>query len=680
MATYGELANKLSKKLGEYEKTLETSTEPTDKETALRSIKRTEQALELLIASQKGHPGAESPEGQGMQQQMMPQEPQMAYAQGGGYLPQYQQSGDDLYNTTMLDTTSIAPGSPDSSIAAENTLTNAAFPLLVEDLNKGDMDWKEARRYRETIDKVSDLPEELTADKTFLDTLAKVEGKPKKYMDLVRKAVPKEGFQSFSDFKGKLPEIRNVRKELGLTKDQVEILLKKGGVGWAARKMITPLLKQGGHLPQYQTAYSPISDSTIGARRTFDIPIQPYQAPIDSSGVNPYNLPSQPFYAQIPNQFPTAPSPLVFPPPGTTASTATKPTTAKPTTAASTPTTSQSKAEIKKKQQAMVDAGYDLGKTGPNKDGVDGSWGPKSKKAWTDYKIKDNEYWAGEAQKARNKNQQASGTMGPPTMEDQFPGITAEMEAANAAGNEAAARTTAKTETTPPGNERRNLNNMYSMMGLAPVLGNLWMGAQEKDYYPGYYSPQAPLDLGESEALLAKAEGAIDTPRFYDPREELVRAKQRESVRMRNAENAQGSARFALQNMATSKLADETGDILTKTQNINQGWNDPSRRAQQYLGLAGAYGNLESKRHGALQRGYDARTDELRRKWDLDARTDAVSRGYTGAGLSQMSQWAQIQQQMSNQQDMDELRTNQLAAMYGNYDWTGTEWTPKTTG
>lgn len=38
--------------------------------------------------------------------------------------------------------------------------------------------------------------------------------------------------------------------------------------------------------------------------------------------------------------------------------------------------------DIHAKQAALVAAGYNLGKSGINKDGVDGAWGNKSKAAW----------------------------------------------------------------------------------------------------------------------------------------------------------------------------------------------------------------------------------------------------------------------------------------------------------
>lgn len=43
--------------------------------------------------------------------------------------------------------------------------------------------------------------------------------------------------------------------------------------------------------------------------------------------------------------------------------------------------------EIMRKQQILVDAGHDLGDSGPNNDGVDGDWGSKSKKAQYTYDV-----------------------------------------------------------------------------------------------------------------------------------------------------------------------------------------------------------------------------------------------------------------------------------------------------
>lgn len=45
------------------------------------------------------------------------------------------------------------------------------------------------------------------------------------------------------------------------------------------------------------------------------------------------------------------------------------------------------------KQQALVDAGYNLGTTGENRNGVDGAWGKKSQAAW-DLAMQDGYEWS----------------------------------------------------------------------------------------------------------------------------------------------------------------------------------------------------------------------------------------------------------------------------------------------
>ena len=42
--------------------------------------------------------------------------------------------------------------------------------------------------------------------------------------------------------------------------------------------------------------------------------------------------------------------------------------------------------KVKKIQQKLVDLGYNLGTSGPNKNGVDGAWGKMTNKAWSDWK------------------------------------------------------------------------------------------------------------------------------------------------------------------------------------------------------------------------------------------------------------------------------------------------------
>ena len=232
-----------------------------------------------------------------------------------------------------------------------------------------------------------------------------------------------------------------------------------------------------------------------------------------------------------------------------------------------------------------------------------------------------------------------------------------------------------------PEERDRQRNPALAALGLAPTVGNLVMGQMPRDYYPGFtnpYADQFARDLGDMRGLLGEAEEGLDTPRFYNPRPELVAAKSRRDAGMENAASASGgAARFALQNRANAQLAKETDQILTKAQNINAQWNDPRQKAQALAGLAGAYGQIGQLGYGA---GRDVMSERAK-KWDIDKRTDATARAFTGAGLSQLGQWAQLQQQMENQYDIDSERSNLLKDMfdYGYTPW-GWKYNPRTKG
>ena len=223
-----------------------------------------------------------------------------------------------------------------------------------------------------------------------------------------------------------------------------------------------------------------------------------------------------------------------------------------------------------------------------------------------------------------------------------------------------------------PAARSRMQDPALSALGLAPTLGNLYMAAQKRDYYPGFYPKQAPMDFGQTESLLGEARDRMSEGPMYNPRPELVKAEQARKAQMANAQNASGSARFALQNMAEGQKSARTSQILGHAQNVNA--QNERAKAQGLMGLAGAYGNLTTQRYGAQQRALDAINAEQRRKWDLDARTDATSRAFAGAGLSQLGQWAQLQQQMGNQYDVDSERSKLLGSMYSNYGYTPQGW------
>lgn len=488
--TYAEVADKLTKKLGELEKTLKTSTEPTEIESAKRMTERVQQALELLKASQQNHPEAESPEGQGMQQgmeqQMMPQqgmEQGMMPQQGG--MPQGQPS-----------------------------------------------------------------PEE---------------------MAMMQQQMPMPQQQGMSPYQtgGYLPSYQASSSTLPYKK----FTFKDGTILEIPEGASIDYIKNA-----YNNAIHPeepdpdVAESLRGYIEENNIDISGTGASAGTSGASSLNTPFKP-------------SPF-------------SPNGGFNTTNAELGLTRTTNADIAR-QIAQSDGG-----TTPTSE----------------------EY-----------------TTAPP-----------------------------KPNALEPAARSRMQDPALSALGLAPTLGNLYMAGQKRDYYPGFYPKQAPMDFGQTESLLGEARDRMSEGPMYNPRPELVKAEQARKAQMANAQNASGSARFALQNMAEGQKSARTSQILGHAQNVNA--QNERAKAQGLMGLAGAYGNLTTQRYGAQQRALDAINAEQKQKWDLDARTDATSRAFAGAGLSQLGQWAQLQQQMGNQYDVDSERSKLLGSMYSNYGYTPQGW------
>ena len=444
--TYGEIANKLSKKLGEYEETLKTSTEPTELESAGRMKKYILQALELLKISQQNHPEAESPEGQGMQQQMMPQqgmEQGMMPQQGG--MPQGQPS-----------------------------------------------------------------PEEMAM--------------------MQQQQMPMPQQQGMSPY------------------------------------------QQGGYLPQYQS-----SDATT---------------PVDAQTGN---LP-----------------------------------------------------------------------------GYKGGGGLSRKK---DYGSKKKPYPS-----VSSGNFAGGGRSYPiPTRADA-------VDALRLAGLHGRSDVKSKVYAKYPGLKKKQeggeipwgevSQGVLGAIGTAPIWRNMQQAGEPVTEYEPFINPYTGYlqeNIGRMGDLAGQAEEAIKTDRAYDTRPELVKAKQRYGAAMQNAQNASGSARFALQNMASGRLAGETGDVLTKGQNIEQQWNDPRARGQALAGLGGLYGNMGRMGYGM---GQDIGAERWK-AFDWKERSEAARRGYGTQATMDLSEWAQTQQQMGSQKEMDQLSVKQQSYLADNFDWkkVNGEWT-----
>lgn len=617
MTTYAQLSDKLSKKLGEYEETVKTGTEPTDIETATRKIPEIEGALEALAESQKeevkvkelteqGVPKDEAkqivmqqmqeeqmqmqqqqqemqmqqmqqmqqeqqqqiPQGGQPQMQGMPMDQGMSPYQSGGYLPQYQ-SSDAPVASRQLPPVTVYANSP--SQETENIISDLALPRLEKDVEEGEMSQSTYNLYKDTIDKISDLPPELTTDTTFTETLSKLEKDPDKYLEMVKEGVPPEGI-NLGNFANSMSTIRKIRKDLDLSKSDIKDLMEKGGVNWLTRNAISTVLKGGGYIPE---------------------PLSNYKKGGGLSRAKDYGS--------------------------------------------------------KKKPYPSVSAGNFAG-------------GGRSYPIPTRADAVDALRLAGMHGRSDVKSKVYA----------KYPGLKKKQE-----GGKLPQYQEGESEI-PWGDISQGV---LGALGTAPIWRNLQLAGEPITEYEPFRNPYTAYlqqNIGRMGALARDAEEAIKTDRAYDMRPELVKAKQRYAASMRNAENASGSARFALQNMASSKLASETGDILTKGQNIEQQWNDPRARGQALVGLGGLYGNMGRMGYGI---GRDVGTERAK-AFDWRERAEAARRGYGTQAAMDLSEWAQIQQQMGNQQNMDELSVKQMENFMENFKWdkaAGT-WVPRKTG
>jgi len=209
----------------------------------------------------------------------------------------------------------------------------------------------------------------------------------------------------------------------------------------------------------------------------------------------------------------------------------------------------------------------------------------------------------------------------------------------------------------------------------APIWRNIQMSQEPIDYYKAFENPyrgameQGLEDMGR---LTGEAEEAMRN-RAYNPRAELVAANRRKDAAMQNTRDASGgSARFALQNRARAQQAADTDQILTKAQNINS--QSEAQKAQGLAGLAGAYGNMGRMQYGL---GQDLGAERWK-EFDYAQRAEAARRGFGTQATMDTSEWAQTQQEMLGQRTMDKLSVSQMSYLLDNFEWKDGKWVSKT--
>jgi hypothetical protein len=221
--------------------------------------------------------------------------------------------------------------------------------------------------------------------------------------------------------------------------------------------------------------------------------------------------------------------------------------------------------DAKDMQQLLVNEGFDIGNTGPNKDGVDGIWGNKSQAAWYDFlraynhrPNTMNQYdLIGSNNQPSTSNSQASYSGGlnlgvrdgdattdannlgdGQTSYGNAEGNT-NIDRSNSAGNTNTGNTTTGTYATNAFKEDREGVPLYSTAGkfatfgkgLTPMLYD-WMNKTNTKYDPNQRPANELVDMGNNSTFLRTADtiGGYRAPNLMD------------AERMNNAAQAQGLA------------------------------------------------------------------------------------------------------------------------------------------
>lgn len=216
---------------------------------------------------------------------------------------------------------------------------------------------------------------------------------------------------------------------------------------------------------------------------------------------------------------------------------------------------------------------------------------------------------------------------------------------------------------------RGNLSDMlYMIQKYGPVAGNIMMGTGEKDYYPGFYAPQAPLNLDPARNLLGEAGAAFRQAGKYDPRASISAAANARDRGIYNAQNtASPSTALALQNQVTGDHADRLSNIYGDAHNKNA-----AAKFQEGQGLAGL-GQVEAQLAGRenqwMQDAYGRGTTEDANVWNQRALLDALGRQFLQQGVMDISKGAQTDKLMAGKQYNDLIKSGLLGSMFPNYSY-----------
>jgi hypothetical protein len=150
--------------------------------------------------------------------------------------------------------------------------------------------------------------------------------------------------------------------------------------------------------------------------------------------------------------------------------------------------------------------------------------------------------------------------------------------------------------------------------------------------------------------------------RRYNINPELEQNRLNQATYYRNLAGAAPSQAQMLGGMQAGSIAKQRADsaAIAMKQNVDNQYLGDQAQMDAQLGATRAQTNMGV--------------------YDMNARAKAASRGMTGAGLTQLSQFTQTKELMNNQILRDAQRMGLLEDLIANYQFKGGKWTFKSTG
>ena len=217
-------------------------------------------------------------------------------------------------------------------------------------------------------------------------------------------------------------------------------------------------------------------------------------------------------------------------------------------------------------------------------------------------------------------------------------------------------------------------SNKFDLNNTLKVLTNLGIGAGKgvADHNALDQVNQGPLEyadyavnpmlepfiqkLNKAEGMQKEAWDKAGEKRDFKIRPFIVDAKKEHASNMKQAKQAKGPLRHLLTQMSSARLNDKLTKHRTTEQNTEANWNNPSQEAGLKSSIAAQNANIAGQYNAAGQ----SLADTYNMGEDMYLKTNAVGESLAAADVTNMQNYMQMQELMSNQQLADSKYMNML--------------------